>query len=412
MSDSPGRREAWFERDFAALWAGQTVSLFGSLLTRTALPFTAILLLRATPMQMSLLTAADLVPALLLGLIAGAWIDRLRRRPILIATDLLRAALLVSIPVLALAGRLHFAHLCVVALLAGACTLFFDVAYHAYLPTLVPRERLLECNRRMAASGSVAEVAAFGSGGWLVQWLGAPVALLIDAATFLFSALSLRTIRAPEPAPPAGERPALRAEIRDGLAGLARDPRLRAIGAAAITSDLSFGMSGALYMLFVTDALGFRPGTLGMIFALGGVSSLLGALVADRVARRVGVGPAMTIALLVGGLAALLVPAARGASALAMALLVTHQLVGDGAVTIYTVHETSLRQSLAPEALRGRVHGTLRFLGVAAMIAGSLAAGWIATTAGLRAALVTAAVVRIAAALRLFASPAWRIRSH
>ena len=361
-------------------------------------------------MQMALLTAADLAPGLAIGLIAGAWVDRMRRRPILIAADLARAALVASIPLAAFAGNLHFAHLYAVALIAGGFTVCFDVAYHAYLPTLVPRERLLESNRKLAASGSVAEVAAFGAGGWLVQWLGAPLALLADTGTFLVSALSLGAIRKPEPVPPPRAAPRLRSEIREGLQALAGDAKLRSLAAAAVTWDLSFGMAGALYMLFVTESLGFRPGTLGMIFAVGGVSSLLGALAAGRLARRVGAGPAMTIALIVAGTSLFLVPAASGHAAVAIALLILHQMVGDGAATIYLVHETTLRQELAPEALRGRIHASVRFLGVAAMIVGSLTAGLIATSAGLRAALVIAALVRTGAAAWLFLSPVWKTR--
>src|SRR5262245_8135260 len=188
----------WHNRHFLRLWAGQTISVFGSLIGRTALPFTAILVLKATPFQMGLLAAADLVPNFLAALIAGAWVDRLPRRPLMIAADLARAAVLVSIPLAATFHHLRIERLYAPPSLQGLVTTCFDVAYASYLPTLVPREQLVEGNSRLTASASAAEFGAFSLGGWLVQWFGGPIAVLIDAVSFLGSAAFLATIRAPE----------------------------------------------------------------------------------------------------------------------------------------------------------------------------------------------------------------------
>src|SRR5262249_23335746 len=196
----------WSHHDFMRLWAGQTVSQLGSTVTREALPYTAILALGATPIQMGLLGAAGAAPLLLLGLLAGVWVDRLRRRPVMIAADLGRAVLLLSVPGAYLLGLLRIEQLYVVAALVGVLSVFFDVAYQAFLPSLVQREQIFEGNSKLGMSGSVAEIAGPPLGGTLVQLVGGPVTILLDALSFVFSARSLLRIRAPEPAPAAPER--------------------------------------------------------------------------------------------------------------------------------------------------------------------------------------------------------------
>jgi len=284
-------------RDFVKLWAANTVSDFGSLVTRTALPFAAVLMLNATPFQMALLSAADLVAGLLVGLIAGVWLDRMRRRPVMIATDLGRAVLLVTIPVAAALGVLRIEQLYAVEFLAGAMTMVFVVAYQAYLPTLVRREELVRANSVLTASSAVSEVVAFGSTGWLVQILTAPMALLLDAFSFLFSAAAIGAIRHPEPASLiVRERPKIWGEIVDGARAVAGDRVQLATAASLVTVELGFQMIRPVYLLFTAKQLGFSPGVLGMIFGLGGISSLAGSLLVARAARRWGHGMTMIAA--------------------------------------------------------------------------------------------------------------------
>src|SRR5688572_16340168 len=201
----------WRNTDFLKLWLGQTVSLAGTMVGGFALPLVAVLTLEATPLQLGLLRTFDVVPAILVGLFAGVWVDRLRRRPIMVWVDIGRAIVLLSIPVAALLGQLRMEQLYAVAVAVGVLTLLFDVAYRSYLPTLVSREALVEGNARISASNSVVEAAGFGVAGVLVQWLSAPIAILVDAASFLLSALSLRLIRhcEPPPAPPEERESAL-----------------------------------------------------------------------------------------------------------------------------------------------------------------------------------------------------------
>ncbi len=397
--------------DFTRLWAGQSVSVFGSMITRAALPFTAVLFLHALPMQMALQNAADIAPGLLVGLFAGAWVDRLRRRPLLIAADLARAALLASIPAAALLGVLHMPQLYAVGFLVGALTVVFDVAYVSYLPTLVSRERVVAANSRLAASAAVAETGAFGIGGWLVQWVGGPVTILIDAITFVVSAVFVGAIRAPEPAPIAtAARVGMRRAVVEGLSVVWRDPVLRALASCRVALDFSFGMGAAIYVLFCARTLGFGTGVLGMIFAFGGASSFAGAVLAGRAGRRLGIGPAMVMSLGVMGVARLLTPLAPGATWLGAGLLVAQQLVGDGAHTTFEIHLASLTQRMTADPMLGRVTASLRFAGLAAMLVGSLAAGALGESIGPRATLFAAAGVGLVAALGLALSPVRALR--
>lgn len=409
----PTRTGLWRHPDFLRLWAGQSVSVFGSLVTRVALPFTAILTLDATPLQIGLLTAAELVPGLLVGLVAGVWVDRLRRRPIMIAADVGRALALLWVPLAWWQDMLRIEQLYLVGLVIGALTIFFDVAYQSYLPTLVSREHVLEGNSKLGASASVSEVAAFSVGGALVQFFNGPLAILIDAASFVWSAVFLGAIRTPEPPPaPAAQRGSMRAEITEGVSAIVHHPVLRAIAGSSMIMDFCGRIIGAVYLIFVARALKLDPALLGVLFASGGVSSFLGAAFAGRLTRWLGIGPAMTIALFVGGLGQLFIPLAGGALVLAVACLIAQQVVADGAITAYEIARVSLRQSITPDRLLGRVNAGMHVLDLAARLGGSLAGGVLGVWIGLRPTLVVAAFGVMLGALWLYRSPAWRMRSQ
>src|SRR4051794_30591998 len=214
----------WHHADFIRLWIGQTISVFGSLIGASAMAFTAILILHATPFQLGLLSAAHFVPGFLTGLAAGAWADRLRRRPILVAADIVRAVLLATIPLAAVLGLLRIEQLYVVTFLVNVLAIFFDVAYQSYLPSLIGRAELVEGNSKLSASASVAEVSGLALAGWLVQLFTAPTAILVDAASFVVSAISLSLIHARELAPACGPQPNIRREIADGLSAVLHHP--------------------------------------------------------------------------------------------------------------------------------------------------------------------------------------------
>jgi MFS family permease len=398
----------WRHTDFLRLWSGQTISVFGSMVGTTALSFTAILFLHATPSQMGLLSALNLAPALLAGLLAGAWVDRLRRRPLLIAADVCRALVLATIPLAALAGVLHIAQLYLVALAVSILTITFDVAYQSYLPALVGAEHVVEGNSKLSASAAVAEFGGFSLGGWLVQLVTPPLAILIDAGSFLVSAFSLQRIRAPEaPVTASGasaEQPDLRREIGAGLRAVWQHPLLRASALSILLRDLASGVFSALVVLYMSQGLGFNPGTLGMIWAVGGVSSFLGAALAPRLTRRLSPGRVMVAGLAIYGFSQLLLPLAQGASLLSAALLVGQQL-GDGFFVVYDINLLSLRQSITPAGLLGRVNATLQFASIAATLAGALLGGWLGQALGVRPLLAAAAVATLLSALLLALSP-------
>jgi len=326
---APVRRSSLLFRhaDFMKLWTGETVSLFGTRMGDVAISFAAVIALKATPFQMGLLAGARIVPTLVLSLFAGVWVDRIRRRPILIGADIGRFIVLGTIPIAALFAALTMAQLYAVILAYSALDLFFDVAYRSYLPSLVGREDLLDANSKLTASAGVAEAGGFALSGWLVQWLTAPFAILIDAISFLASALAIAFIRKPEPAPaPRARDASALGEIAAGARVIFSDGRLRAFGINAIVGGFSNSLVGTLYMLFVVNALGLRPGVLGVIFAVGGASSMFGALAARRTADMLGTGVAMVAGLAIEGVALMLLPIARGAGPGSVALLVAQQL--------------------------------------------------------------------------------------
>src|SRR5687768_14798959 len=395
----------WQHRDFMRLWAGQTISAFGSLVTRDALPLTAIVVLDATPAQMGLFVAAATLPVLLFGLPAGVWVDRLRRKPIMIATDLLRAFLLVSIPVAALLGRLTIEQLYLIVFLTGILSVFFDVAYQSYLPTLVRREELMEGNSKLGTTSSMAEVAGPAIVGSLVQIISAPLTMLIDAISFVFSAIFVGSIRTPErPPAPAGQRHHIWKDAAEGFRTIWHDPLLRPLVRSAVLLNLAFGIIGPVIGLFVLNELGLSPALWGIVISMGGASSVLGALLARAASRRFGPGPSIIASLALAGTSTLLIPLAGGPAALAFLFLAAAQ-VGDAALTIYNIHGRSLRQTVTPDHLLGRAGATLHFLSAGVALLGALIGGLLGELLGLRATIAIGAGITIVGALWMIFTP-------
>jgi Na+/melibiose symporter-like transporter len=278
----------WKNSDFVKLWLGQTVSNFGSGITGIALPLTAVLVLAATPAPMGILGAVDGVSVLLIGLLAGVWVDRVRRRPLMIATDLGRAFVLSTIPLAALFGVLGLGQLYIVAALAGMLTVIFNVASPAFLPSLIPQESLIEGNSKLGMSDSLAEIGGPAVAGPLVQLISAPFAILFDALSFLFSACCLGLIHTKEPPPAQEQRKSLWYDLVEGLHLVLKNPLLRALAASAGIFSLFGNFVGALYALYVIRQLSAPPIFLGLLVATGGVSALVGAFVAERVIERFG----------------------------------------------------------------------------------------------------------------------------
>jgi MFS family permease len=392
--------------DFLKLWAGETVSLFGSQVTTLAIPLTAALALGATPAQMGLLSAAGFAPFLLLTLFAGVWIDRRRRRPIMIGANLGRAALLLAVPLGAALGALRIELLCVVAFLAGGCQVLFELAYQSYVPSLVARDELVEANGKLQGSASAAQLAGPGLAGLLIEAVTAPFALVLDALSFLASALGIALIRAPEPPVPAADaRRGLWREIGEGLAIIARDPRLRALAGEATTFNLWATGLQTLFLLYATRDLGLRPGLIGLILALGGGGALLGAALAGPVAGRFGLGPALVGAYALCCCAPLLIPLASGPPRATVPLLVAAFFVQAVGVSSSQVYVLSLRQAITPPALLARMNAGYRFFVTGLIPVGALLAGALGDWLGTRAALGVCAVGVASALLPAVFSP-------
>lgn len=392
----------WRHADFLRLWIAQTTSQIGTQISFLAFPLVAVLTLDASPLEMGLLTAASALPPALIGLPAGAWLDYRRRRPVLISCDLLRGTLLLLIPLLAAFDILRIEHLFAIAFLTGVLSLGFDVAYRSYLPGLVPRSQIIDGNSKLELSRAAAELAGPALGGLLVRLLTAPFAFLADALSFFGSAIFLVTIRSDEQAPPVRETEAsMRSDIQAGLAAIARHSLIRGLAGSAGTVEFFNSLLEAVFILYVTHELGIGPALLGVVFSAGAAGFLIGALLPARLMERLGAGRALISAIVLLGLADLLVPLAAGPSwAIAVVIGAAQFLFGIG-LTTFSVLRVSLLQLELPERLQGRAHATMRTLLAVGVPVGAIVGGLLGETIGLRATLIVAACGEIAAAVWL-----------
>lgn len=393
------------------LWAAQTVSQLGSQISGLAIPLVAILVLGASTFEVAVLTVLGWAPFFFISLPAGAWIDRLPRRPILIAADWGRAVALASIPLAYVFDAMTLPQLYVVELVVGVFTVFFDLSYQSYLPSVVEREELGEGNTKLEISRSGAQVAGPGMAGALVRVLTAPYAIVVDAASFVFSALFLSRIRRAERGPDrvVDTPTSLREEIREGLRFVVRHPLIKPIVIFVAISNLFVNMLFAILLVFMVRELELSPLTIGVIFSLGNVGSLLGALTATRLARRVGIGPALVGVAATGALGLVLVPLASGA--LAVPFLVLANLLWGFFVLNYFVTAISLIQAITPDRLLGRTNASRRFLVQGVIPLGALLGGALGTWLGLRTTVAVGAAGACLAVLPLLFSPLAKLKS-
>ncbi len=398
------------QRDFRLLWGGETVSELGSQVSLIAIPLVAVSTLAATPFQMGVLTAASTAAFLVIGLPAGAWVDRLRRRRLMIAADLGRVLALGSIPVAYAIGVLHLPQLYVVALVSGVFTVFFDVAYQSYLPSLVGRPHLIEANSKLTGSAEVAQVAGPSVGGLLVQAISGPYAVAVDAASFLVSAAAVSRIRTPEPPPtvPVGGHRRLRVDIGEGLRFVFGNPLLRAITATTGTANFFSGIQTAVEIIFLVTVVRAKPAIIGLVFAGGSVGGVLAAFAASPIARRIGGARATLISsfAVAGGL---LIPLAT--PGLGILLFAAGFFLSSFAVVVYNINQVSFRQALCPDRMLGRMNATIRFVVFGVLPIGALGGGVIGTVIGLRPTLWVAMSGEALAGLWLLASPIRRMKT-
>jgi len=402
----------WRHREFLKFWAGSGISDVGSQVTALALPLIAALTLHATPWQMGLLAASGSAPVLVVGLFAGVWVDRIRRRPVMIATDVGRALLLSIIPLAAVTGVLRMEILYAVMLLTGSLTVLFDVAHMSFVPFLVSANQLVDGNSKIKTTSAAAEVAGPSLGGVLVSVLGAPFAVLVDALSFLGSAIFIAWTRVNESLPRTrDERAGVVAEIGEGLRVVIHDRIRRALAGCSATIILFGRMFNAVYVLYMTRHLGLSAVGVGLVFGTGGVGSLLGSIVAAPIARRYGTGRTMIGAQLAFGLTGLMVPLAVFVPEIALPMIVASEFAQWMALLIYYVNGISLRQAITPDRLQGRVNATMRFLAGGATLIGALIGGALGGVIGVPLTLVVACGGMLLSFLWLLLSPVREVQA-
>jgi MFS family permease len=363
------RRGLWDHPDFLRLWSAQAISAIGSRITRTALPIIAISTLNQPETSVALLWSLYIIPGIVLALFAGGFVDRTRKRRVLIAADLFRAACVASLSFAWLLHMLTMAQLIIVGMLVGAASALFQIADVAYLPTLVGKKELPEGNAKLEATEGVAEISGPASAGILIGLLGAPLAVALDAASYLWSAFMLGRIRTPEPAPPPSASSALSAEssttsrtlrdLKTGMRAIFGHPHVRPIVVALLVWSIVGGFFTSLYALFCLRTLELTPELFGAIVAIGGLGSLAGAFISRRLVARIGLGPTMIVSAVISVVSGVLIPLARGPEWLALLCLGSHQLINDCFSVVFMINATSLRQTVLPRTVLGRANAAV-----------------------------------------------------
>lgn len=355
----------WRNPDFLKLWGGQTISQFGAQVSGLAIPLTAVLTLHANASEMGYLTALEFLPFIVVGLAAGVWVDRMRRRPILIAVDFGRAIMLGLIPLLYLLHALVIVDLYVIGFIVGCLTVFFDVAYMSFLPAVIEREQLVEGNSKLEISRATAQITGPGIAGALIQIWTAPLAILVNAASFLVSVASLLWIRNEEPAPAAPSvRKGFVHEAKEGLGVIFGNRLLWSIAGCTGTSNLFSTMGFTLLALYAVHKLGFTPATIGSVLAIGSIGGLLGAMFTTRVTSKVGLGRTIVASTFVSSVGMLFAPLAGGPHLLVVAMIGFGLFLMGLGVPMYNINQVSLRQAITPHRLQGRMNASMRWKSV------------------------------------------------
>ena len=402
----------WRHRDFRNLWAAQTISQFGSQVDDLALGIVAITVLDASAFEVAVYGTVNFLPFILFTLPAGVWVDRLPRKPILVIGDLGRFVALATIPIAYVADVLTLWQLYVVAFLTGIFTVFFDVAYQSYLPSLVDRDDIGEGNSKLEISRSTAQLGGPGIGGALIELLTAPYAVVVDAVSFLASgALLLRIRKREEPPAAATTAEAKRSmwrEVKEGLRFVLRNPNLRAQAGCTATSNLFFSVTFSIYLVFLVRELGLSPGVIGLLFSLGSVGSLLAAFTTTRISKRFGIGPT-TIVMAFLNLPAMLLIALAPTSFPIPFLAVGGVLLGF-VIVVYNITQVTYRQAICPPRLQGRMNSVMRFIVWGTIPIGTLAGGALGSLIGLRETLVVGAIGTGSSFLWILLSPQRHLR--
>jgi MFS family permease len=410
------RPSLWRHADYVKVWSAATISQMGSQVSQLAIPFIAAVVLNATVFEVALLGTVEMLPFILFTLPAGAWLDRVRRRPVLVAGDFGRAAVLISIPIAYALGVLTIWQLYVVGFTAGFLTVLFDVADQSYLPVLLDADDLVDGNAKLQFSAAGAQIVGPAFAGGMIGLLAAPFAIVIDAASFLVSGGLISVIRKQETKPVRrlaadGSHTSLGQEIAEGLHYVLGNRYLRMIAGATGTSNFGSSMAFAIFAVYVYKELLLSPALVGLTFGLGSFGVVLGAFVAAPLAKRFGVGAAIVGSMFINGPALLLLVFLPSTPLIAGALLLTAQFVMGLSAVIYNVNQVSFRQAITPLDMQGRMNATMRFIVWGTMPLGSVTGGILASFLPLRATVLIAALIASSAFLWVLASPVRSLRT-
>jgi MFS family permease len=401
----------WSHPDFLKLWTGQSISELGSQVSQLAIPWLAAVGLHASPLAFSLLGVLGFLPFILFALPAGVWVDRLRRRPVMIAGDCARAVLLALIPILWAVGVLQIWHLLVLEFVIGIFTVFFDVAYQSYLPALIEREHLIDGNSKLQLTVSIAQIGGPSLSGGLIAAITAPYAILVDAVSFAISSVFMIGMKHRENLPrqdAAEPRPKMWPQVKEGLAWVVGNRNLRAIAGCTGTSNFCSSLMFAIVILYMVRVLHLSSLEAGAVFAVGSAGSIVGALLANRLGKAFGVGTAIVLTAVIfsfGGLAYPLAP-----KSFPLPVLMAGQVLFGFSAVAYNILQVSYRQAITPERLQGRMNAAMRWIVWGTIPLGTLAGGAIAQATSLHAALWVGAVLGTPTFLWVLLSPLRSIR--
>ncbi|WP_374311770.1 MFS transporter [Microbacterium sp.] len=406
--DRPG--SLWRDRNFLTMWGGQTLSQFGAQITELAIPVLAVLLLNASEFQVGVLNAANVAAFLLVGLPAGAWIDRMRKRHVMIAADLVRAAALALVPVLWMLDVLEIWHLIAIVAVVGVATVFFDVSYQSIVPSLVRPKQIAEANGKLQSSYEIANITGPGIGGWLIGVITAPLAVLATAGTYVVSAIALMFTRDHETARDHEDRGPILREIWEGLHFVFTEKLLRRIVGTTGVSNFFSTLSGTLIPIFLLRELGFSPASLGLIFSLGAIGGLLGAMATPHIVRWIGEARAIPVSALGFSVIGLLLPVAALVPEFAFPLLVGQFFVVSFTVLVYNITQVTFRQRITPPRLLGRMNASVRFVVWGVMPIAALLAGALGTWLGVVPTMWIGAIGQLLSAGFVVFAPFWTMR--
>ena len=412
LPDEQRPRNLWRDPDFMKFWSAETLSLLGTQISFIAIPLLAVISLNATPFQMGVIYAAEFTPFLLVTLLVGVWVDKTRRLPLLIGANLGRAVVFGLIPLAVVLNMLNVATLGMLVFLAAGLTVVFDLAYQSYLPSLIGRDHLIEGNGKLEGSRSFAQMTGPGAAGLLVAAVTAPIAILIDAVTYLVSAVTLLLVRRAEPAPQpeTGPRKSVVTQIGHGLRLAVKNTYLRALGIEAAIYNVFNQMLWAVLILHLVRGLRFSPAVVGIVLTMSGVGALLGSLVAGRLSRRWGLGPTLIASIVIANAAPLVIPVAAGGSVLTAIMIGAALLINGVGLTVYSIQAISVRQAATTSDVLGRTNAGYRFAVTGAAAIGALLGGALGGWIGLRATILVGALGTLAAIWFVLRSPIPKLR--